>query len=72
MKAPMSIRKEITKVLLDPNEKNPNFDIELLPTDPVKRKMVWSHAGSTSSMTSKKVTDCGKMKVVGPLGLAKD
>lgn len=63
MKASLSIREWIAKVLLDkiPMKKPPIIDIELITTDFVKRKMILSNVGSTSSMTTKKVI-VGRLK----------
>ena len=74
-KVPMKIREEMGKLLLAKTscKKPPLVDIELLPSDPIKRKMELSGASTRGSSTaSKKITQFGKMKVVGPLGLAKD
>lgn len=47
-----------------PLKKPSIVDVELLPKDSMRRKMVLSGASSTSS--TKKVMDCGKIEVVGP------
>lgn len=50
-------------------KKNLIVDIECLAKDAMNRKMVQSNVGLTSSTTTKEVTSCGKMAIVGPLGL---
>jgi len=78
-KVPMSIREEMANLLLSKvstSNKPPLVDVEMLPSDPIKRKMTLSGAStkgsSTPSTATKKITQFGKMKVVGPLGLEKD
>ena len=70
--APMRIREELKQVLEAKiaSRKPPIVEVELLSSTKGKGKMTMSGAGSSSSV--KKVVDCGKMKVIGPLGLEKD
>jgi len=72
-KASMKIREEILKFFQNKvqSKKPAIVDVEQLPMDPTKRKMVVSGTGSTSSTASKKVMDFGVLKVKGPLGLDK-
>lgn len=56
-----SIWVEIAKISM---KNPPTVDIELLPKDLVKRKIVLRGVGSTSSMTTEKVTYCEMMKVI--------
>ena len=72
-RATMPIREEITAFLLKRATKKPPpiVDVESLPTDKIKRKMVLSGVGSSSS-GNKEISSCGKTLVVGPLGLKGD